>query len=640
MIPKIIHQIWEGKTERLPKQFVLFSASWKEFHPAWQYEFWDKKRTDAFVRNHYPEFADIYFGYRYDVQRRDAIRYLILYKTGGVYVDFDSECLEPMDAHLEGKTCCFGLEPDQHANMLCQPFVISSAWIASESNHPFIKEIMDTLAHATSVAADKIHTVLETTGSLMLTGVYDRYRMKDDITLFPAAVTSPWTHQEVQMYLRSEISGFILENKLQHAFSIHYHWRSWQVDSTRKRSDVLYLSMSNEGGGACRAAYRIHSGLRRHGVDSVMLVQSCKEKETGIYEAKSPGNGYILDQAPLLDYPNRLHTLFSPGITGIRLQKYIRLFNPEIIQLHWVSLGGFFRIEELAHVKQKIVWRLPDSWAFTGGCHFPGRCTGYMQECGKCPQLGSDREDDLSNQVWQRKREAWKDLDVTVVAPTQWMKDAVQQSSLFGNRRIELIPNGLDIEMFSPLDREAARKILKLPLHKKIILFGADNAKYHTHKGFSFLCQALRKLSHTHRETYEAVIFGESNMPVELDMPVRMLGYLRDPLLLQMAYSAADVMVVPSIIETFGQTVSEAMACAVPAVVFSDTGAACVVDHQINGYVARHGDSDDLAAGIEWVLKDERRRMELSRNARQKALDTYDIRIVVEQYTQLYRSLK
>ena len=644
-IPKIIHQIWEGKTERLPDAFVQFSNTWKEYHPDWQYEFWDKKRMDAFVRKEYPEFSDIYFGYRYDVQRWDAIRYLILYRMGGVYADFDYECLEPMDSHIQGKTCCLGFEPETHASMLKQPFVISNAWIAAESKHPFLKHLIETLASSISTATDKVNTVLETTGSLMLTKAYNAYHLKNEVTLFPAAVTSPWTHQEVQMYLRNEISEVDLEKKLQDAIFLHYHWQSWQKNSVRrKKSDVLYLSLFNGmrgGGGAARAAYRIHKGLRQYGIDSVMLTKFSSESSEGIYMAQTPRNSLMRDQAPLADYPNRPNMMmyFCPASIGMNLQKYLRLFNPEILQLHWVSWYGFLRIEDLAKVKQKIVWRLPDSWAFTGGCHFPGTCTGYMHTCGNCPQLGSDKSDDLSHQIWQRKHDAWKNTDITVVVPTQWMKEVAQKSSLFGKRRIELIPNGLDVELFSPLDKEAVRKIMKLPLNKKIILYGASYAVHDPRKGFSYLFEALQKLSH-HRNEYEVVVFGSSDTPMKLDIPIRFLGFLEEHLLLQMAYSAADVMIVPSLEEPFGQTVTEAMACAAPVVVFSGTGPAGIVDHQVNGYIAQHSDSEDLAKGIEWVLDNEQRRQKLSANARQKVLDIYDIRVVVEQYAQLYKSLK
>ena len=82
-------------------------------------------------------------------------------------------------------------------------------------------------------------------------------------------------------------------------------------------------------------------------------------------------------------------------------------------------------------------------------------------------------------------------------------------------------------------------------------------------------------------------------------------------------YSAADVMVVPSIQESFGQTASEAMACETPVVAFSTTGLTDVVDHKENGYLAKPFKADDLAHGIDWVVRNENYST-LSKNARVK----------------------
>ena len=75
MIPQIIHQIWEGKTESLPDVFLEFSETWKNHHTGWKYEFWDRNRMETFVHDYFPEIEDLYFSYRYDVQRWDMIRY-------------------------------------------------------------------------------------------------------------------------------------------------------------------------------------------------------------------------------------------------------------------------------------------------------------------------------------------------------------------------------------------------------------------------------------------------------------------------------------------------------------------------------------------------------------------------------------
>ena len=100
MIPKIIHQVWEGRKEPLPSFYEKLGESWKQFHPDWKYEFWDGDRMEALVSIEYPHLAGIYYGYRYDVQRWDVIRYLILHKIGGMYVDFDYDCLASFDSFI------------------------------------------------------------------------------------------------------------------------------------------------------------------------------------------------------------------------------------------------------------------------------------------------------------------------------------------------------------------------------------------------------------------------------------------------------------------------------------------------------------------------------------------------------------
>jgi mannosyltransferase OCH1-like enzyme len=62
MIPKIIHQIWEGRTEYLRDSYKLLGETWKEHHPDWKYEFWEENRLDDFVYDYFSEIVDIYFG--------------------------------------------------------------------------------------------------------------------------------------------------------------------------------------------------------------------------------------------------------------------------------------------------------------------------------------------------------------------------------------------------------------------------------------------------------------------------------------------------------------------------------------------------------------------------------------------------
>jgi glycosyl transferase, group 1/2 family protein len=172
-----------------------------------------------------------------------------------------------------------------------------------------------------------------------------------------------------------------------------------------------------------------------------------------------------------------------------------------------------------------------------------------------------------------------------------------------------------------------------------VILYGATNAINDRRKGFSLLLQALQSLSGAYKNEYYLVIFGAERQRLDLDIPFRFMGYVRDHQILQALYSAADVMVVPSLEEAFGQTVTEAMACATPVVSFLETGPESIIEHKRTGYLARYADEKDLAAGIEWVLSSTKLNDELSVNARARIEESYDIRIIAKQYEKLYHQL-
>jgi mannosyltransferase OCH1-like enzyme len=96
-IPKIIHQIWSGIDEPLPKNFENLGKTWKYHYSDWKYEFWDNDRMNKFITENYPEYWEKYHKLKYNIQRWDVIRYLILNKMGGMYIDFDYESIKPMD---------------------------------------------------------------------------------------------------------------------------------------------------------------------------------------------------------------------------------------------------------------------------------------------------------------------------------------------------------------------------------------------------------------------------------------------------------------------------------------------------------------------------------------------------------------
>ena len=429
------------------------------------------------------------------------------------------------------------------------------------------------------------------------------------------------------------------------------HKRAGPVERSGVWVDVLHLSTSDIDGGAARAAYRLHHALRLIGVNSQMLVQSRASRDTSVsaaYRKRSLGSiGARLrpgaDRIPFVTHQNAGSVHFSTQWIAERVAHQVHRRAPNVVHLHWIC-DGYLQIESLPRLGQPIVWTLHDMWGFTGGCHYSEGCDRYGDSCGRCPQLPSGREKDVSRWVWRRKARAWRDWPVVVVSPSRWLAECARQSSLLAALPIHVIPHGLDLALYRPVERQRARALLRIPDDgRRLVLFGAVSAAADRRKGFDLFNRAVARLmeSGTCTERVRLATFGAdpSEITGDLGMACTHLGVLRDDLSLVLAYSAADAMVVPSREEAFGQTASEALACGAPVVCFDTSGLREIVDHGVNGYRAVCYDPGDLARGIAWVLEDEHRVRLLTRHAREKAQRVFSVEAQARAHERLYREM-
>jgi len=407
---------------------------------------------------------------------------------------------------------------------------------------------------------------------------------------------------------------------------------------------TLLINTSDVRGGAARASYRLHQGLEQVGINSTMLVQDKRSSDISVTGPKLIGlKGvgvnylfrFLVDKSPLLLYPKHQTIVWSPQWLPNRIHTKINKLNPDIVHLHWIC-DGFIPIKEIAKIKQPLVWTFHDMWSFTGGCHYNGTCDRYMYKCGKCPELGSDKEKDLSQWVWNRKNELWADLDFTVVTPSHWLANCARSSSLFGDQRIEVIPNGLDLQKFKPIDKSKAKKDLNLPVDKNLILFGAMNSTKDKRKGFQYLKSAINVLSEDLE--FEAIVFGNSGKDSHLNIPINYMGNFPDNMLTKL-YSAADVFVAPSIQDNLPNTIMESLACGTPSVAFDIGGMSDMIVHKENGYLAKPFNTDDLAKGIEWIVEHDQRKKVLSENSRKYVENNFELKYIAKKYTDLYSQI-
>jgi len=187
-IPRIIHQTW--KTDEVPPKWQGFARSWCEQHPGWEYRLWTDADNRAFIAQRFPDFLATFDGYRYGIQRADAVRYFLLYAYGGVYADLDFECIQPLEPLLEGRRFVAALEPDIHASGHGEARVVCNAFMAATPGHGAIEAVLERLRRAESNAITH-QDVLRSTGPIMLTRVLDAYG-GDDVTVLPHAVLYPF----------------------------------------------------------------------------------------------------------------------------------------------------------------------------------------------------------------------------------------------------------------------------------------------------------------------------------------------------------------------------------------------------------------------------------------------------------------
>lgn len=294
-------------------------------------------------------------------------------------------------------------------------------------------------------------------------------------------------------------------------------------------------------------------------------------------------------------------TLFSPApFTFGGLEAHPATQRANVFCLYWVA--GLLSLDAIGRLPAPIVWRLSDEWPFTGGCHYAAGCERFTERCGRCPALDSCADADISRRGIERRLSAWRQRKIVVVAPSRWMAARAARSAVFKDRRIEVIPTGIDLQAFRPQDQEAARRALHIPLHKRVVVFGAHDATRDPRKGWAALRASFEGMPRSERDRFHVVVFGSPERPA-VDFSLTAVGEIAAPSRLALLYSAADVVVVPSRYDNLPQVAIEAIACGTPVVAFDVGGMGDAVVHGETGWLAAAGDLDELRTGIRWVCE-------------------------------------
>jgi len=419
---------------------------------------------------------------------------------------------------------------------------------------------------------------------------------------------------------------------------------------------VLHINSTSHTGGAARAMQRLHDSLLDKKHESQFLVGRSRFPNYSeiniIWDVTTPFRS--VQNSVLSRIGNQFEKYL--GINSWANRPAINLAGADIYQ--WADIidlrnlfGGFFNLWSLPDLTRKkpVVWRLPDMWALTGHCAYPYDCDRWKNGCYQCPLLRKDGRErvepkptvlDGTRRVWNAKRDIYNQSQLHIIVNSAWMKKQVEESILGESLSLNVISNGVNLEIYRPIDQNLARKSLGLPLEGKIILWAASE-KDNFRKGFHIALEAIDKLQETYSETPILITMGGSenkNISKKVQNQVD-FGFVHDPKQQALIYSAADVFLCTTLADAQPQTALESLACGTPIITFAIGPMPDIVHEGKEGFITTDVTSQALSVAVIDFYNRRDLFPELRKNCRKKAERLYNLDKQTDRYIDLYEQI-
>ena len=317
----------------------------------------------------------------------------------------------------------------------------------------------------------------------------------------------------------------------------------------------------------------------------------------------------------------------------------------DVLHLHNLH-GGYFDLRGLPELcrRQSTFVTLHDPWLLTGHCAHPFECGRWEHGCGNCPDLEiypAIRRDATAGN-WRRKARIYRDSRLYLATPSRWLMQMVEHSMLLpAVVEARVIPNGVDLDVFHPVDRERARAEAGFERDDLVVLFVAKALQRNRFRDHRTLRTAIERVAADWRgRNLTFVALGErAGADETVQARIRFVPFQSDPRAVARYYRAADLFVHATKADTYPNVVLEAAACGTPVVASRVGGIPEQIDPERTGDLVPVSDDRSLAAAIVRQLGDASRRRLMGEQAAAEARRRFDARTMAREYLAWYEEI-
>lgn len=395
--------------------------------------------------------------------------------------------------------------------------------------------------------------------------------------------------------------------------------------------NILHINTNDLRGGAAKVMMRLLLSQQSLGLDSNALVGIKESEHSSVYPfdikkhhqliQKSKEEGYV-------DYAT---------LGAFELFKNPYFQQADVIHLHNMH-GDYFNpyaISMLSHFKP-IVWTLHDMQSVTGHCSYSYDCSKWMTGCGNCPYPGEYPaiQSDRTRLNWKEKKDIYNNSKLFIVPVAQWIGDIASKGILQG-QPTEVILNGVDIQIYRPMDKQSVRRKYGIPTNRIIIGAVANGGTFgQERKGGKYVQAVVDRLVELGLNVL-LVNVGGAVQGFENDHLYH-VGYISTEEEMAEVYNTFDLYLFPSLADTCPLVISEAMACGIPIVTFDTGGIPELVKHAETGFVAPQKDEDALYSYTELLVIDSDLRESFGYAARSYCVANFDHELIARKYLKVY----